>query len=86
MKIRSLLLAAAAITACGTLAHAGQRLPLATDADKALAPLEISTDGGTVRFRAAAQDNLRICVMPRTFGPERCTTVGEMRRSAKTTD
>jgi hypothetical protein len=85
MSHRSLFLAFAVIAASASL-HAQPQIPLATAADKALAPLEISTDGSTVRFRAIANDATRICVMPRTFGPERCTTVGEMRRSAKTTD
>ena len=85
MSHRSLFLALAAVTASASL-HAQPQIPLATAADKAFAPLEISTDGSTVRFRAIANDATRICVMPRTFGPERCTTVGEMRKRTTTAD
>lgn len=58
------------------------RTPLATEAEKALAPLLISTDGSTVTFRETAIDPLRICVEPKhdTFGKTICFTVGDVRR------
>jgi hypothetical protein len=86
MKTRSLVLALAAVAAFASLAHARQHMPLVTDAMRVLAPLEVTEDGATFRFRAAAHDALRICVMPRTFGPERCTTVGEMRKTTRSGD
>lgn len=73
------LLAAALYTA---IVHA-QQVPLATEADRVLSQLEVSRDGKTVRFRSSAPDSLRVCVTPREFGQERCTTLGAWRRERK---
>lgn len=66
------------ISLAGTQA---QQLPLATEADKAVAPLEISRDGRTVTFRDAAVDELQVCVEPARgrFGRRVCFTVGDVR-------
>lgn len=65
-----------------TVAIAQRQVPLATDADRALAPLEVSLDGREFTFRGAAGDELRICVEPSPdrFGRRVCFTVGDVRR------
>ena len=57
------------------------RVPLATEAEKALSPLLISTDGSTVTFRATAPAALKICVEAdlHTFTRRSCFTVGDVR-------
>jgi hypothetical protein len=66
------------LTMAGALAT---QIPLATPADKAHAPLEISRDGKTVTFRDAAPDDLEVCVEPARdrFGRRVCFTVGDVR-------
>lgn len=83
LAMRRLLLLA--VVAVGTVASVGlvaqARVPLASQADKVLSPLEISVDGSTFTFRGVAADRLQVCVEPRIglFGPRRCYSVQDMR-------
>lgn len=78
MNVADRLLALVLIGVTGAVA---QRVPLATEADKALSPLLISRDGSEVTFRGAALNTLRICVEPESgkFGRRVCFTVGDVR-------
>ena len=62
-----------------SLAAPPQRIPLADDAETALAPLEVARDGRRVTFRETALDSLEVCV--RTKGPrqEQCFTLADVR-------
>lgn len=58
-----------------------QRVPLASDADKALAPLSISADGKTFTLRGTAPDDAQVCVEPSIgrFGRRRCYALSDLR-------
>ena len=75
------LFVALIVTAAMALLLGQARVPLATDMQKAFAPLTVSEDGRTVTFRETAQDDLRICVMAdaHTFTRRICMTVGDVR-------
>ncbi|HVL65754.1 MAG TPA: hypothetical protein VM364_00700 [Vicinamibacterales bacterium] len=66
-------------------AVAAQATPLATEADRAIAPLEISRDGRQVTFRGPAPDDLQVCVVlplgqTSSVKWRECFTVGDVRR------
>jgi hypothetical protein len=77
-----LLFVLLAVIALDGLLFGQERTPLATDMQKALAPLSVSEDGKTVIFRATAIDALTIRVEPAvgTFGKTISFTVGDVRR------
>jgi hypothetical protein len=83
--MRFLLVLAAVLGAAiafATSAEPTPQVPTATEADRALAPLEIARDGRTITIRSIARDELRVCVEPKvgTFGPTPCFQVGQIRR------
>lgn len=57
-------------------------VPLSSAVEERLAQQAISPDGREVTFRAAAADDIRVCVEQRegVFGPRRCFTLGQVRR------
>jgi len=61
---------------------AQERVPLATEADTALAPLAISRDGRVMTIRSVAPDSLKLCVEPALgkFAATKCFSVGAIRR------
>jgi hypothetical protein len=76
-----LLFVALVVTAALALIDGQERTPLATDAERALAPLMVSTDGRTVTFRGTAINGLIVRVEPATgtFGRTVTFTVGDVR-------
>lgn len=76
-----LLYVALFVTGVLALINGQERTPLATDADKALAPLLVSRDGSTVTFRGVAVNGLTIRIEPELgkFGQTMTFTVGDVR-------
>lgn len=76
-----LLWVALFVTGVLALLDAQALMPIASEAERALAPLLVSRDGSEVTFRGAALNTLRICVEPEagTFGRRVCLTVGDVR-------
>lgn len=68
-------------TALFAIVTGQERVPLATEAQRAFAPLAVSEDGRTVTFRSTAKDSLLVCVEPLgdKFGKRVCFTVGDVR-------
>jgi hypothetical protein len=65
----------------GIIVDGQERVPLATEMQKAFAPLAVSEDGSTVTFRDTAKDALRICVEAdeHTFSRRICFTLRDVR-------
>jgi hypothetical protein len=65
----------------GILVDGQERTPLASDAQRALAPMAVSVDGRTVTFRETAIDGLTIRIEPAAgkFGRTVTFTVGDVR-------
>jgi hypothetical protein len=65
----------------GIVVDGQERVPLATEMQKAFAPLAVSEDGSTVTFRDTAKDALKVCIEAdeHTFTRRTCFTVGDVR-------
>jgi hypothetical protein len=65
----------------GIIVDGQERVPLATEMQKAFAPLAVSEDGSTVTFRDTAKDGLTIRIEPAAgqFGRAVTFTVGDVR-------
>ena len=68
-------------TALFAIVTGQERVPLATEAQRAFAPLSVSEDGHTVTFRNTAVDSLTIRIEPAAgkFGKTVTFTVGDVR-------
>jgi hypothetical protein len=76
-----LYVAFAVIAGLGLIVDGQERVPLATEMQRVLAPLAISEDGHMVTFRGAAINALTIRIEPEagTFGKTMTFTVGDVR-------